>query len=321
MEYLWFTLDLQHDPEQFRTLWSILAEEWHWEPLSSEEWQYLYNRLEFPQFAVSDKNEIIASTATATLQHNSAFLGPLPPGSRMPVYRNPLFVGRRKELHALASALLSDHPSKHGYSGATVVAGIEGIGKTALAAEFVHQYGQYFPGGVFWLNFADTELIATEIAACGDHGHMALQKSFDALSREQQAELVIRAWEQPTLRLLVCDSCEDPALLRQWLPQQGGCRVLLTSRCTRWDITLGVRMLLLSALSRVQSIALLHKYRPDLSITDANLAAIAAELEDLPLALHDAGQALGRAGTTVTPAVYLEHLRSRRRNSYTQPIA
>ncbi len=32
--------------------------------------------------------------------------------------------------------------------------GLGGIGKTQLAAEFVHRYGRYFAGGVFWLSFA-----------------------------------------------------------------------------------------------------------------------------------------------------------------------
>jgi hypothetical protein len=31
---------------------------------------------------------------------------------------------------------------------------LDGIGKAQLAAEFVHRYGQYFPGGVFWLGYA-----------------------------------------------------------------------------------------------------------------------------------------------------------------------
>jgi hypothetical protein len=40
------------------------------------------------------------------------------------------------------------------------------MGKTQLASEFVHRYGSYFAGGVFWLSFADAEAVPAEIDAC-----------------------------------------------------------------------------------------------------------------------------------------------------------
>ena len=53
---------------------------------------------------------------------------PLPPGSLMPLHRNPLFVGRAAELPALAAALAS--------GDTVVITGMGGMGKTQLAAEF-----------------------------------------------------------------------------------------------------------------------------------------------------------------------------------------
>src|SRR5262249_31620353 len=64
-------------------------------------------------------------------------------------------------------------------------------------------------------------------------------------------------------------------------------------------------------LARSESIALLRRFRPDLAADDPGLNAIAAELGDLPLALHLAGSFLATYRRTRfgTPAGYLAELR------------
>jgi hypothetical protein len=104
---------------------------------------------------------------------------PLPPGSRMPLRRNPLFVGREVDLRALATALKGGDTAAIGQTAAA--SGLGGVGKTQLASEFVHRYGQCFAGGVFWLSFADPTTIPTEIAACGGPGALALHQEFHTL--------------------------------------------------------------------------------------------------------------------------------------------
>jgi hypothetical protein len=68
--------------------------------------------------------------------------------------------------------------------------------------------------------------------------------------------------------------------------------VLVTSRRSGWSPTLGVATLPLDVLPRRDSIELLLRYRPDLAPNDPGLDAVAAELGDLPLALHLAGSYL-----------------------------
>lgn len=68
--------------------------------------------------------------------------GPLPPGSHMPLSRNPLFVGREDDLRALARTLKAGETAAVGQIAAAT--GLGGIGKTQLASEFVHRYGQFF---------------------------------------------------------------------------------------------------------------------------------------------------------------------------------
>jgi tetratricopeptide (TPR) repeat protein len=231
---------------------------------------------------------------------------PLPPGSRMPLRRNPLFVGLEADLQALATALKGGETAAIGQTAAA--SGLGGIGKTQLASEFVHRYGQFFAGGVFWLSFSEPAAVPTEVAACGGPGAVARHPEFHTLPMADQVQLMQAAWQSPLPRLLVFDNCEEEALLAQWRPPHEGCRVLVTSRRAQWEATFGVQALPLGILQRGESLALLRHHRPDLSADDADLNALAAELGDLPLALHLAGSFLARYRYTVTPATYLTQL-------------
>src|SRR5207248_671908 len=89
-----------------------------------------------------------AALASGTIPEPAA----LPPRSRMPFGRNPQFVGRAEDLRGLAAALKAGDTAAIGQVAAAT--GLGGIGKTQLAVEFVHRYGRFFAGGVFWLNCA-----------------------------------------------------------------------------------------------------------------------------------------------------------------------
>jgi hypothetical protein len=230
----------------------------------------------------------------------------LPPGSIMPMSHNPLFIGRENELKTLAKSLKAKQDET---PGATVaVTGIGGVGKSQLVSEFVHRYGQYFSGGVFWLNFGDAAAVLDQIAACGGVGGMDLRQDFYNLTLEEQLQEVMSAWLSSLPRLLVFDNCEQEELLHQWRPPFGGCRVVLTSRRSQWDTHLGVTTLLLDTLSRNEGVALLRSYRTDFPQDDSDLDAISEGLGDLPLALNLAGAYLA-SHSEVTPADYQRQLR------------
>lgn len=239
--------------------------------------------------------------------HTLPDYGPLPLGSQMPLTRNPLFVGREQDLHNLAHALMGGQTVAIGNTGTAAATGLGGIGKTQLANEFVHRYGQFFYGGVFWLSFADPKAVPSEVANCGRVGAMDLRPNFADLPLEDQVRLVKAAWQETTPRLLIFDNCEDPELLFEWRPVSGGCRVLVTSRRAEWEPTLGVNTLMLDVLKREESIALLRKY--NFAGEAEILNEIAKELGDLPLAIHLAGSYLYRYQRVVSPADYLTQLR------------
>jgi len=164
--------------------------------------------------------------------------GPLPAGSRMPFAANPLFVGRQEDLRALARQLRAGDTSAVGQVEIAAASGLGGIGKTQLASEFVHRYGRFFTGGVFWMSFADPAAVPGEVAACGRS--LDLHPNWDSLPLAEQVRLVEEVWSQSIPRLLVFDNCEEEDLLARWRPRFGGARVLATSRRPRWDRSLGV---------------------------------------------------------------------------------
>jgi tetratricopeptide (TPR) repeat protein len=236
---------------------------------------------------------------------------PLPRGSRMHIRRNPQFVGRTDQLCSLATALRVQGRAAIGQVAS--VTGLGGIGKTQLATELVHRYGQFFSGGVFWLSFADPASVPREFAQCGDPGHLGLWTDATAPDIATQADRVRSAFAGPEPRLLVFDNCEDETLLAEWLPATGGCRVLVTCRRAAFSPHLIAHTVPLDVLPRPDSLALLHSLVPGHAsgaANEATLDAICAELGDLPLALHLAGSFLARYRAVVTPVAYLAELRA-----------
>ena len=211
-------------------------------------------------------------------------MGTFPPDSRLVFSHNLFFVGRERELVQIAKTL------KARDLATIAITGLGGAGKSQLASEFVHRYGQYFSGGVFWLSFADAHAVQAEVADCITALGQELRLDARTLPIEEQVHLVLSSWQSPLPRLLIFDNCEDESLLARWRPRIGGCRVLITSRREVWHPDLGVSVVPLDILPRVKSVKLLGSYRFDLSVPDRE--QIAQELGDLPLALSLAGSYL-----------------------------
>lgn len=342
--YLAHTLNLAADRATLAAVWNVAVEEWGWEPLHPADWAMIdqgLSPLPVPEghahalapgvstFAVQERHSAPVPNndphALALPLNAVPDPGPLPPGSVLPFAPHPHFIGRTTELLALAQLFLSFPqigvaPGQHAahdqareaYSSAgsalrAALTGPRGIGKTQLAIEFAHRFGRFFPGGVFWVSFANAETVPAGMAICG--AAMSLHPRFDRLSFKDQAQLVTQAWGDNIARLLIFDDCEDEALLNRWLPQRGASRVLVTSQRATWEQRFGLTLLPLRALSRAQSVELLRKHCPLAHMRDEELVAIAAELDDLPLALNLAGRHLSRSIDALTPAHYLHELR------------
>lgn len=243
-------------------------------------------------------------------------IGPLPAGSRVPLEPNPLFMGRDDELCAIAETIKTGRPVVISQMDTTVKneraqlsSDYGGVGKTQLASEFAHRYGHYFSGGVFWLNFANPSDIPAEIIAIGSSLASTIQPDFRNLLLEEQLRLVLSAWQSELPRLLIFDDCPDPALLKRWLPPQGGCHVLVTSRETYWPEPSAAEPLYLKSLERADSINLLKFYRPDHLASEQDTSDLAAAVGDLPLALRLVGNFLMTYRNDYSTGTYLKQLK------------
>jgi tetratricopeptide (TPR) repeat protein len=99
----------------------------------------------FPEVPPSAGDWAIASAVAGQPRHRPGLR------SRLPARPHPAgFVGRSRQLGALHDLL----GQRDGAAAFAVVAGLSGVGKTALAAETVHRAREdrgWFPGGVLWL--------------------------------------------------------------------------------------------------------------------------------------------------------------------------
>jgi tetratricopeptide (TPR) repeat protein len=212
---------------------------------------------------------------------------------------NKDFVGRERELRFLAMGV------KRGQV-MMVVAGIGGVGKTQLVLEWVHRYGQFFMGGVFWLDFSDSNTAHLSIAAAGTAYRWP---GYEGLDLEEQVEMVCRQWETSIPTLLIFDNCEDITLVQRYRPIRGGARVILTSGDLTWkeqDIGQENMQLEVMTLPRTDSTALLQQLHTALSQSDSD--TIADLTGDLPMALQIAGHYLAKYQDA--PFTYVERLKA-----------
>ena len=69
--------------------------------------------------------------------------------------------------------------------GVSIVAGTGGLGKTQLAIEYVHRFGTYYKGGVYWVN-AEQPLVNV-IQEIAQYAGVEID---DRLPVQQQAEML-----------------------------------------------------------------------------------------------------------------------------------
>jgi len=216
--------------------------------------------------------------------------------------RNPLFSGRAEDLNRIASAFAG--------SRTVAISGPDGIGKTQLAAEYVHRRAADFPGGIVWLSFSSPDNVPIRVAAQGAAEATELRPDYADLGLDDQIHAVLRTWQSDTERLLIFDDCHSDDLLREWLPTTGKAKVLVSSNRTEWDSSLKAAVLTLAPLRRNDGVSLLRRLRPDVPAASSSLERVAEELEDHPLALRLAGGLMVWGGE-VTVDAFVDQLRAR----------
>jgi tetratricopeptide (TPR) repeat protein len=212
--------------------------------------------------------------------------------------RNPMFVGRADELAVLDEEVVE---------GANVVltqvaAGLGGVGKTALAAEFCYRRREV-TDVVRWLHAENRKVLVTGYVGMAP----ALGLNLSGLGLDD-AVARVRDWFETTEQswLLVFDNVEAPSVLDGLVPQTGRGRVLVTSRYRDWTGT-GLNVLRVGVLSVDEAVALLTGLTG--RARDAEAEALVEWLGGLALAVEQAAAFCRQTGWSFGP--YLQHLERR----------
>lgn len=200
-------------------------------------------------------------------------------------HHNPHFLGREQELLAIHQHL-HDRPTTDLTQGKVhVIAALGGMGKTTLAREYAEKFWRCYVA-IFWVDARNPAGIEAEYADLYTTLHPETAADVKQAERAGRMLQLLKGREE---RLLIVDNAEDEASVRRWLPNVGGCRVLVTSRFSDWPAAVGVTAL--ETLGPAAACKLLRERSgmPEPAAADsAAVEELARALGFLPLALEQA---------------------------------
>lgn len=145
------------------------------------------------------------------------------------------FTGRVETFQALHDTLapLSVDPGAQPLAVISVITGMAGVGKSALALHTAHALRNRFPDGQLYVNLHGATPGMTPLTP-GQALH-ALLRDLGAEPRSipehpDAASALLRSLLAPTRTLMVLDDAENAAQVRPLLPAGTGCAVIVTSR-------------------------------------------------------------------------------------------
>jgi tetratricopeptide (TPR) repeat protein len=199
-----------------------------------------------------------------------------PPQVREAPRRNGYFTGRKDDLEEISELLAASVPS-----GARVVLhGIPGVGKSQLATEYAHRYGDSYDV-VWWITATQRATAREEFAALA--AHLELAAGRDVGERIRAVHAALRERTSPRQRwLLIFDGADDVAEIRDLLPEGRG-DVLITSLTRDWAGLLAFQEYTVRPFSRNESAAFIRRRVRRATAAEAEQLAEAAQ--DLPLVL------------------------------------
>ncbi|MCC3763996.1 winged helix-turn-helix domain-containing protein [Glycomyces sp. TRM65418] len=193
------------------------------------------------------------------------------------------FTGREREMEALEALLAAPAPAP-----IALIAGMGGIGKTALAVHWGSRFTERFPDGQLFVDLrghGDAALTPIEAltAMLGSLGVPPGQVPTDT----DQAAARFRSLIGDRRMLIVLDNAASGDQVRPLLPAGPDCLTLVTSRHRLTDLVVlnGAKRITLAPLPPEAARSLLGRILPP-GHGEAHLAELADLCDRLPLALH-----------------------------------
>lgn len=258
----------------------------------AENWQQAYDHL-YTAFSkgsvLKGGTRITRSDLTVSLERFSA--GPPSWLPTVALHQLPPdiadFTGRLSEIELLVQGAEAAHATVV----ISAVAGMAGVGKSALAIHVAHQIKDRFPGAQLYVNLrsAGGEPLNTSDVLAGFLRSLGVQDQF-VPQHLWERENMYRSLLADKRALIVLDNAHDEAQVRSLLPASDSCAVLITSR-KQLSALEGIRVLDLEVLDEDEALALLAHVAGEARIAAEPDAAarIAALCGRLPLAIRIAG--------------------------------
>jgi hypothetical protein len=220
---------------------------------------------------------------------------------------NPLFTGRQTELEALRANLLRrDRP----HPAAQVISGPGGVGKTEIAAEYLHRYRDDYEI-IWWIRAEHHDRAGDALIRLGQRLELRPSVSSGGRTGAVAAVLdVLGSGVWPSW-LLVYDNATQPLELHRYLPRcPPGGHIIITSRAQYWPAYMGTDSVEASAFSQQEAIAFLRRRVPALKVgeepkgednerRDREAERLAVALDLLPIAVEQAGAYLAETGQSI----------------------
>jgi tetratricopeptide (TPR) repeat protein/transcriptional regulator with XRE-family HTH domain len=150
------------------------------------------------------------------------------------------FTGRKAELDFLTDLQESGSPDDtDGTVAIAAIAGMAGVGKTALAVHWAHQHADRFPDGQLYVDLHgfDPGGPPVEVATAVRRFLDALAVQPERMPTDVDARLdMYRSMLAGQRMLIVLDNARDADQVRPLLPGSAGCMVVITSRSQLTDL-------------------------------------------------------------------------------------
>jgi tetratricopeptide (TPR) repeat protein len=222
--------------------------------------------------------------------------------------RNVDFTGRVSELEMMHNNLNSEHPPH-----VQVIVGMGGIGKTELAAEYIHHYIDKYQI-IWWIRAEHHDRVRDALVKLAQR--LGLQEATSDSGRDRAITAVLETLQSDVQSrwLLVYDNATDLLELQKYLPtSRPAGHIVITTRQLNWPSYMVADGIELSPFTEQEAIGLLRRKVPGLATLDgrkqltqeedarraSEARRLAAGLGHLPIAIDHAAAYLAETGQSV----------------------